>query len=79
MAAIVDKSPWTKEQIGALSNSQLSHLNYDEMVEIVLLSGVPLRNVEGVYTMESDALVRLVHWARQYCRGHANMAERSKV
>ena len=77
MAAIIDKSPWTKEQIGALSNSQLARLNYDEMVEIVLLSGVPLRNAEGVDTMESDALVRLVHWARQYCRGHATTAQRS--
>jgi len=71
MVTIVGKSPWTKVQIAALSNSQLAHLNYDEMVEIVLVSGVPVRDFERVRTMESDALVRLVHCARQFCRGQA--------
>jgi hypothetical protein len=67
MVTIVGRSQWTREQIAALTNSQLSRLNYDEMVEIVLASGVPLRDLAYVRTMESDALVRLVHWARQSC------------
>jgi hypothetical protein len=69
MVTIVGRSQWTKEQIAALTNSQLAQLNYDEMVEIVLASGVPLRDFMHIRTMEGDALVRLVHWARQHCCG----------
>jgi len=68
MVTIVGKSPWTNCQIAALSDSQLAHLNFDEMVEIVLASGVSVRDIKCVRTMESDALVRLLNWARQWCR-----------
>jgi hypothetical protein len=71
MVTMVGKQPWTKGQIAALSQSQLSRLNYDEMVEIVLASGVPVRHFERIRTLEGDALVRLVHWAHQYCRGQS--------
>jgi hypothetical protein len=71
MAMLVNTKQWSREQIAALSNSQLAHLNYDEMVEVVLTSGVPLRDAQSVRTMESDALVRLVHWSWQFCRSQA--------
>jgi hypothetical protein len=70
MATIVEKSPRTKSQIAALNDSQLAQLNYDEMVGIVLESGIPVRDIESVRSLEGDTLVRLVHCARQFCRGH---------
>jgi hypothetical protein len=69
MVTIAGRSQWNREQIAALTDSQLAHLNYDEMVEVVLASGVPTRDIAYVRTMESDALVRLVYWARQSCCG----------
>jgi hypothetical protein len=67
MPTIVDKGHWTREQIAALEDRQLARLNYDELVEIVLASGVPVRDRQRVCTMESDALVRLAHVARRHC------------
>ena len=69
MATIVATRQWTKDRISALSDLQLALMDFDEMVEIVLASGVPVRNSERIHTIESDTLVRLVHWARQFCRG----------
>jgi hypothetical protein len=69
MATATEQSHWTKERIAALDQSELARLNYDEMVEIVRASGIPLRDMHWVNTLESDVLVRLVHWARQSCRG----------
>jgi hypothetical protein len=63
MVTIVGERQWTKAQIASLSDSQLVHLNYDEMVRIVLMADVPVRNVERIQTMEGDTLVRLVHLA----------------
>jgi hypothetical protein len=68
MATIVRERQWTKAQIAALSDSQLGHLNYDEMVRIVLVAEVPVSNVERIQTMEGDTLARLVYWARASCR-----------
>ena len=63
MVTIVGERQWTKAQIASLSDLQLVHLNYDEMVRIVLMADVPVRNVERIQTMEGDTLVRLVHLA----------------
>jgi hypothetical protein len=71
MATIVRERRWSKAQIAALSDSQLAHLNYDEMVTIVLVAELPVRNVERIQTMEGDTLVRLVYSARAYCRREA--------
>jgi hypothetical protein len=68
MATIVGERQWTKAQIAALSDSQLAHMNYDEMVNLVLLAGVPVRNVECIRTMDGDTLMRLVNFARVSCR-----------
>jgi hypothetical protein len=58
---------------------QLVHLNYDEMVRIVLMADVPVRNVERIQTMEGDTLVRLVHLARACCRGEAISGGTQKI
>jgi hypothetical protein len=68
MAPTVGESQWTKSQIAALSDSQLARLNFDELVKLVLVAGIPVRNVECIHTMEGDTLVRLVHFARVCCR-----------
>jgi hypothetical protein len=68
MATMVGESQWTKARIASLSDLQLARMNYDEMVRIVLIADVPVRNVEHIQTMEGDTLVRLVHFARAYCR-----------
>jgi hypothetical protein len=73
MVAIIGKSHWTKGQIAALSDSQLAYLNYDEMVEFVQVSGVPVRDIERVRSLEGDALMRLAHWAREFCRGQTDL------
>jgi hypothetical protein len=71
MVTTIDRVQWTKGEIAALSDSQLARLNYDEMVDLVLYSGVPLRDSQRIRAMEGDALVRLVYWARQFCRNQA--------
>jgi hypothetical protein len=68
MATMVGESQWTKSKIATLSDSQLACLNYDEMVKLVLVAGIPVRNVECIRTMEGDTLVRLVNFARVCCR-----------
>ncbi len=68
MVAIVEGGQWTKSQIASLSDLQLARMNYDEMVELVLVAGVPVNNIERIHTMEGDTLVRLVNWARVCCR-----------
>jgi len=68
MATITSERHWTKGQIAALSFSQVARLNYDEMVQVVLDAGVPVRDVKCVHTMEGDTLMRLVHWSIQCCR-----------
>jgi hypothetical protein len=68
MTMMVGESQWTKAQIANLSDLQLARMNYDEMVRIVLIADVPVRNVERIQTMEGDTLVRLVHLARARCR-----------
>ncbi len=71
MMTIVGERKWTKAQIAGLSDSQSGHMNYDEMVRIVLIADVPVRNVERIHAMEGDTLVRLVHFAHACCRREA--------
>jgi hypothetical protein len=67
MPTIADEKHWTKGEIAALNFSQVAHLNYDQMVKVVLDSGVPVPNGECVHTMEGDTLMRHVNWAIQCC------------
>ena len=75
MVTIVGERQWTKAQIASLSDSQLVHLNYDEMVRIVLMADVPVRNVERIQTMEGDTLVRLVHLARDLAGARGSLPQ----
>jgi hypothetical protein len=68
MVAIVGGRQWTKSQIASLSDLQLAHSNFDELVRIVLDSNVPVHDLAHIHTMEGDTVVRLAHWARQVCR-----------
>ena len=68
MAATITRARWSREQIAELSDVQLFRHSYDEMIEMVLDSGVPIRDPSSLRSMEGDALVRLVFWARQFCR-----------
>ncbi|HEX3998490.1 MAG TPA: hypothetical protein VHX65_08070 [Pirellulales bacterium] len=68
MATTLRARHWTRKEIAALSFSQVAELNYDEMIRLVLDSGVPFRDVKSLHTMDGDVLMRHVHWARQYCR-----------
>lgn len=68
MTTMLGESLWTRNRIASLSDAQLAQLNFDEMVELVLVAGVPVRNVERIHTMEGDTLVRLVNFARACCR-----------
>ena len=79
MVTIVGERQWTKAQIASLSDLQLVHLNYDEMVRIVLMADVPVRNVERIQTMEGDTLVRLVHLVRACCRRDAISGGTQKI
>ncbi len=68
MATMIGESQWTRSRIASLSDLQLARLNFDEMVALVLVAGVPVRNVERIHTMEGETLVRLVNFARACCR-----------
>jgi hypothetical protein len=75
MATMVGESQWTKARIASLSDLQLARMNYDEMVRIVLIADVPVRNVERIQTMEGDTLMRLAHMARARCRREPVVAD----
>ena len=68
-----------RDDIAQLTNDQINRLNYDEMVDVVLASELPVRNVESIRSFEGDTVCRLVHRAREHCRrtaGHQPAASR---
>jgi hypothetical protein len=71
MTTTVDQCKWSKERIAALSDLQLMQLSYDEMLEMVVDSGVPCQEFERIRSMETAPLVRLAYFARQFCRSQA--------
>jgi hypothetical protein len=79
MVTIEGTSQWTQGQIAALSDLQLARLNYDEMVGIVLVSGVPVRDIKRVCSLDGDTLVRLVHCARRFCRDQTKEPSRGRL
>ena len=60
-----------KADIARLSNDEISQLTYDAMVEIVLASEMPVRNVERIRTFEGETVSRLAWMARDHCRKQA--------
>lgn len=59
---------WHKHDIAEMTNEQLARLNYDAMVEIVLASEMPVRDVERIRSFEGDTVSRLAWMAREHCR-----------
>jgi len=57
-----------KSDIAQLTNEDISRLNYDAMIEVVLASEMPVRNVERIQLFEGDTVVRLARMARDHCR-----------
>ena len=59
---------WQKADIAAMTNDEISRLNYDAMVDLVLASELPVRDVYRIRSFEGETISRLVHMARDYCR-----------
>ena len=55
-------------EIAQMSLEEMSHLTYDAMIDVVLASGLPVRNVERIRTFEGETVSRLAHMAREHCR-----------
>ena len=60
-----------KADIARMSNDEISQLNYEAMVEIVLASEMPVRNIERIRTFEGETVSRLAWMARDHCRKQA--------
>ena len=60
------------DQIAELTDDQLARLNYDEMVRVILASGMSVRNVERIHTFEGVTVLRLARCARNFCRKSHN-------
>jgi len=55
-------------EIASLSIDEIESLHFDEMVEIVLASGMPVRDRQQLPMCEGDTIMRLVYMAREFCR-----------
>jgi hypothetical protein len=55
-------------EIAQMSLEEMSHLSYDAMIDVVLASGLPVRNIEGIRAFEGETVSRLAHMAREHCR-----------
>ena len=56
------------EQIASLTVSDIARLDYDEMVDLVAASELPVVDSRRLQSMESDILVRLAYAACEHCR-----------
>ena len=57
-----------KSDIAKLSNEEIWRLDYEEMIDLVLASEMPVRNVESIRTFEGETVSRLAWMARNHCR-----------
>ncbi len=69
MSAIASCRTWTEAEIAALSPSDIAHLNYHEMLELVSTAQPSFWRRDAPQVTESDVLVRHVYALRQRCRG----------
>ena len=58
----------SQSEIAAMTDEQLTRLNYDALVEVVLASNVPVNRVENIRSFEGDTICRLARKARNHCR-----------
>ena len=68
MPAFASCRTWTAADIAALSASDISQLNYHEMLELVGTAQRTVTQFETPQVTESDILVRHVYALRQRCR-----------
>ena len=68
MSTYAPSRTWTEVEIAALSPSDIAHLNYDEMKELVSVGQLAQIQSDRPQVTESDVLVRLVYALRQRCR-----------
>lgn len=61
-----------KSDIARMSNDELSRLNYDTMVELVLASELPVQDVKRIRSFEGETVSHLARMARDYCRQTGN-------
>lgn len=67
-----------KSDIARISNDELSQLNYDAMVELVLASELPVPDVNRIHSFEGETVSNLARMARDYCRENGNEAYAQK-
>ena len=65
---IEGKDALHRSDIAAMSNDEISRLDYDAMVHIVLVSELPVRDVKRIGSFEGETIARLARMARDYCR-----------
>ena len=65
---ILENETLRKSDIARMSNDEISRLNYDAMVEIVLASELPVQNVNRIRSFEGETVSNLVRMARDHCR-----------
>ena len=57
-----------KSDIARMSNDEISQLNYDAMIDIVLASELPVRDASRIRSFEGETVANLVRMARDHCR-----------
>ena len=65
-------SPLQPEDIAHFTDEQLGRLNFEEMIEVIFVSKMTVRNVESIHECEGDTIFRLAYRARDICRKSAN-------
>jgi hypothetical protein len=70
MSAFASCRTWTDADIAALSPSDIAHLNYDEMLELINAVQSTQTTADAPQVTESEVLVRHVYALRQRCRSH---------
>ena len=58
----------SRSEISQMTDEQLSRLNYDALVDVVLASNVPVRDVQRIHSFEGDTVFRLARMARRHCQ-----------
>lgn len=58
----------SKAEIASLTPADIAKLTFDEMVEVVIASEIPVPQVKRLHDLDGEMLVRLVYSARHHCR-----------
>ena len=58
----------SKDEIASLTPARIARLSFEEMIEVVVASGISVHRLEQIRDFDGDTLVRLVYSARRHCR-----------